>query len=98
MPRNTTMRLLVTRAGVPNGKRFNANSLSVFLNVVMKECYFHVYCGFYMDGNLYVLIDQQMYNYAPGVWILRNPTRISRPTLAKKKIQMATLNKKNFCK
>ncbi len=85
MSGNAAMRLLVTRAGAPKGKYLDTNSLSVFLNVTIKDCYSHIYYGFCIDGDAHVLIDQQVYNYAPGVWILRNPTRRCRPPLAKSK-------------
>ncbi len=74
MDRNRHMRLLVTQTGRPSREFFDVNSLSVFLNVSMRECYTHIFYGFFVGGNVYILIDQMVYNYASGIWVLRNRT------------------------
>ncbi len=85
MSRKSMMRILVTRAGVPNKAFFSINALSVFLNVTMEECCYRIHYGFYLDGTNYVLIDQQMYNYASGIWIMQNPANIRRRISNKRK-------------
>ncbi len=87
MHRNRRMRLLVTQTGIPSREFFDDDSLSVFLNITTQDCCTHIFYGFFIRSVSYILIDQLVFDYASGIWILQDNTttrgnmRIDRSTM-----------------
>ncbi len=70
------MRLLITQTDSSSRDLIGGDSLSVFLNVTMRDCYIHIFYGFRTQDTNHIIIDQMVFNYAHSIWILQDNTII----------------------